>query len=170
MQKKFFQKYPNAFLAIGMLGFLFLNPIATLSFDEIMPEYATGIFNVADTAEGNLAFYNASRGFFLLPLSTNGIPDNASPIDNLALALTDTIILSDSSGNESGLVIYRADGTLWVNTFVGGGNESAHSASYFGIGDFVIVITTGKDQCADLTLNECRSSPYFLKETTFSIQ
>lgn len=171
MPKKLFQKYPNVFLALAVAaGLQFLNPMAVFSFAEIMPEYSTGVFNVADTAEGNIAFYSASRGLFLLPLSANGIPDDALPADNPTLALPDTIILSDSSSNKSGLIIYRIDGTLWVNTFVGASNESAHAASYFGIGDFVIVRTASPDQCADLTLNECRSSQYFLKEIPFSIQ
>ncbi len=170
MQNKVFQKHPNAFLAIIMLGFLFLNPVVAVSFDDVVPEYATGVYNVADNAEGNLAFYNASRGLFLLSLSANGIPEGMLPTDNPTLALPDTIVLSDSSDNASGLVIYRADGTLWVNTFVGKGNESAHSASYFGVGDFVIVTTASPDQCVDLTLNECRSGQYVVKEIPFSIR
>jgi hypothetical protein len=68
-------------------------------------------------------------------------------------------------------VIYRVlDGALFVNTFVGKGNESAHSASYFGAGDFVIVMTAKSDQCASLTLSECRFGQYVLKEVPFSIQ
>ena len=171
MRKKFFQKIPNIFLAIVTMGFLFLNPVVAASFNDVMPEYSTGVFDAADTAQGNLAFYDASRGFFLLPLSANGIPDGALPTDNPILALPDTVILSDrSSSNTSGLVIYRVDGTLWVNTFVGKGNESAHSASYFGKGDFVMVTTAEPDQCDNLTLSECRFGQYVLKEIPFSIQ
>lgn len=165
-----FQKNLNAVLATVVLGVLFLNPAGAVSFDDVVPEYSTGVFNVADNIQGNLAFYDASRGFFLLSLSANGIPDGALPTENPALVLPDTIVLSDPASNKSGLLIYRVDGTLWVNTFVGAGNESAHSADYFGVGDFVIVKTASQDQCADLTLNECRSSQYFLKETPFSIQ
>lgn len=170
MQKMLLQKKLNMVLTAIMSGFLFLNPVVSVAFNEVVPEYATGVFGVADNIEGNLAFYNASRGFFLLPLSANGVSDDMSPTNDLILALPDTIALTDSSEDEKGLVIYRVDGTLWVNAFVGGGNESAHSASYFGVGEFVIVITDGKDQCADLALNECRQSRYFLKETSFSIQ
>lgn len=141
MQKTLFRKNLNAVLAAVMLGFLLLNPAAAVSFEDVVPEYATGVFNAEDGIEGNLVFYNASRGFFLFPLSANGIPDGELPTENPTLALTDTIALSDSSPNASGLVIYRVDGTLWVNTFVGASNESAHAASYFGIGDFVIVRT-----------------------------
>lgn len=172
MQTILSPKNLNAVLATVILGFLFINPVAAISFDNIVPEYSTGVFDVTDIPEGNLAFFNASQGFFLLPLSANGVPDDALPAENPTLALPDTIILSDrdSPYGASGLVIYRVDGTLWVNTFVGGGNESAHSASYFGIGNFIIVTTFNPDQCADLTLSECRQSQYFLKEIPFSIQ
>lgn len=170
-RKKISQKHMNALIILlVVLGFLFGEPPTLVAFIGDVPEYATGVFDVVDTTEGNLAFYNASRGFFLLPPSANGIPDGALPADNPIIALAGTIILSDSSGDASGLVIYRIDETLWVNTFVGASNESAHAASYFGIGDFVIVMTAGPDQCADLTLNECRQSQYFLKEIPFSIQ
>ncbi len=165
MQKKF---YVILLLLLIIGGYLF--PKTVVVADFFIPYFA-GDSSSVNIAEGNLAIYSASQGIFPLPLSVNSIPNGVLPTDNPTLALPDTLILFDSSDNASGLVIYRVlDGMLFVNTFVGKGNESAHSASYFGEGDFVMVMTAGPDQCADLTLNECRFSQYFLKETPFSIR
>lgn len=139
--------------------------------DVISVPFFAGDSSTVDGADGDLAIYDASRGLFPLPLAANNIPDGTLPTNNPILSLPDTIILSDSLDKASGLVIYRVlDGMLFVNTFVGKGNESAHSASYFGTGDFVIVMTAAPDQCAGFTLEECRTSTYFVKEIPFSIQ
>lgn len=137
---------------------------------EISLPYFAGDSSFVDSAEGNLVIFNARRGFFPLPLSANSIPVGMSSTDNPTLALADTIALSDGTENSRGLVIYRVtDGVLFVNTFVGDGNESAHSASYFGVGDFTIVMTAGLDDCAALDLAECRVHTGFLGERPFSI-
>jgi hypothetical protein len=139
--------------------------------DAVYIPFFAGDSGSVDTSEGKLAIYDALRGIFPLPLSANGIPDNLPATDNPTIGLADTIILSDTSNEARGLVIYRVlDGTLFVNTFVGEGNESAHSASYFGPGDFVIVMTAKPDQCASLTLSECRAQQDFIAEQSFSIK
>jgi hypothetical protein len=172
MRKKFFQKYLNIFLILLIIsGFLFSSSLVKAVSDVVNVSFFAGDSSSIDSAEGNLVIYNASKGFFLLPLSANGIPEGMTPTDNPTLALSDTIILSDTSDEAKGLVIYRAlDGALFVNTFVGKGNESAHSASYFGVGNFIIVTTAIPDQCAGLTLSECRANPDYIGETAFSIK
>ncbi|MFA4937362.1 MAG: hypothetical protein WC575_03695 [Patescibacteria group bacterium] len=171
MRKKFFQKQLNGFLILLIIsGFLFPSLLVMAAFDNVAVPFFAGEDVFSDTTPRNLTIFNASRGFFLLPLSANGIPDNMPATDNPTIALPDTIILSDTSNEARGLVIYRVlDGALFVNTFVGKSNESAHSASYFGIGDFVMVTTVEPDQCAELTLNECRADVGFLNEKSFSI-
>jgi hypothetical protein len=171
MQKKLFQKHINTFLSLVIIsGFLFSSSLVMAVSDAVDVPFFAGDSGSVDTATGDLVIFNASRGFFPLPLSANGIPNDILPTDNPIIALPDTIILSDTSNEARGLVIYRVlDGALFVNTFVGEGNESAHSASYFGAGDFVIVMTAKPDQCASLTLSECRASPDYIDETAFSI-
>jgi len=172
MRRKLFQKNLNTFLILLIIsGFLFSSSLVIAASDAVDVPFFAGDSSFADSNAGNLAIFSALRWFFPLPLSANGIPDNMPATDNPTIALPDTIILSDTSNEARGLVIYRVlDGALFVNTFVGKGNESAHSASYFGVGDFVIVKTASSDQCAELTLSECRSGQYILKEVPFSIQ
>lgn len=172
MRNKFLQKQPNTFLVLLIMGgFLFSSSLVRAISDNPDIPFFAGDSSSVDMSQGNLAIYNASKGIFPLPLSANGIPEGMTPTDNPILALADTLILSDSSDDTSGLVIYRVlDGALFVNTFVGKGNESAHSASYFGEGDFVMVMTASPDQCAELTLSQCRSGQYVLNEIPFSIQ
>ena len=172
MRKKLSQKHINTFLSLVIIsGFLFSSSLVMATSDVVDVPFFAGDSGSVDTATGDLVIFNASRGFFPLPLSANGIPNDILPTDNPIIALPDTIILSDTSNEARGLVIYRVlDGALFVNTFVGEGNESAHSASYFGAGDFVIVMIAKPDQCASLTLSECRAQQDFIAEQSFSIK
>lgn len=144
------KKYKTIFLALAFMGILF--PAGLVFSDEQVPEYSAGDASIVEGIEGELAIIESIA------------------IESPEINLPDTIILSDDSSGEKGLVIYRTDGTLWVNTVVGNGNESAHSASYFGQGDFVVITTSEPFQCAELSLNECRGSGHVIKEIPFSIQ
>lgn len=118
----------------------------------------------------DLAIFDASKGFFLLPLSANIVPPNMLPVAAPTIALADTLILESSSREPRGLVIYRiSDGILLVNTFVGAGNESAHSGEYFGEGEFAMITTAVPDQCEELSLVDCRAHQGYLDEKLFSI-
>ncbi len=155
---------------ILIVGVFLFPSLWILAQSDIQIPYFAGDSSGVDTAQGKLVIFNATKGFFLLPLSANSIPSDISATENLTFALADTLTLSDDSGNTSGLVIYRiADGMLFLNTFVGQGNESSHSASYFGEGEFAIVITTMPDDCATLNLALCRMNAGFVQEKPFSI-
>lgn len=161
----------KTFITLSLIAGVLLFPSSpVVAESEIDLPYFAGDSSSVDPTEGNLVIFNASRGFFPLPLSENGIPTGMSSTDNPTLSLADTIALSDGTEDARGLVVYRAtDGMLFVNTFVGNGNESAHSASYFGEGDFVMVMTARPDECATLNLTECHAHSGFLEEKFFSI-
>ncbi len=170
MMRASFLKIRTAILTIVIIGSFLLSSTQVIAESETTLPYFAGDSSSVDSSEGDMVIFNTSRGFFPLPLSANGIPDSASPTEHPTLALADTLALSSDSEEEKGLVIYRqADGVLFVNTFVGDGNESAHSASYFGEGDFVMVMTDKPDECANLNLDECYVRSGFLSEKQFSI-
>ena len=134
--------------------------------NEITPTAITDL-----VLEGKIAFFDTSRGVFQLPLSANFVPKDIPAAISATIAFEDTIILTDSSRAVVGLVIYDSFGDkIYVDTFVGGGFEYAHSASYFEIGDFVMIKTTKPHVCLGMTLSECRATPQYISETQFSVR
>ena len=158
------KKYLFFLLAIGLIFGLSMSS----AFAE---EFFAGSADGIDTSAGKLAMYDASEGFFILPISFHGDLPNTEAVDHPKIAISDTIILRDDSASLVGLVIYRAsDEMLFLNGVVGAGNESAQSASYFGEGDFVMIKTAHPDQCALLNLSQCRASGYVKSESSLFIQ
>jgi hypothetical protein len=95
--------------------------------------------------------FNASAGF----ITATDRPATTTPP---TLALIDTLILSDASQRETGLVIYdEVKEKLLVDTVVGNRKEYAHAASSFGEGRFIILQTLASGACARSTLAECRT-------------
>lgn len=122
--------------------------------------------------EGNLTVFDPSKGFYLLNISANEIPEDMPVIQKPVITSLDVISFFDrnSPNDTTGIYIFReSDEALLIKEFVGKGNETTYSADSLGDGVFTIIATEEPGDCENKILSECRSSTGFISESNFTV-